>query len=75
MFGVSAMVARPDHAKVPEGMSAREYIAERNSEEFSKNHDRELAGFATMSELISQRASRGICSICGVSAPNASAIS
>jgi len=50
MFGVSAMVARPDHARVPDGMSAREYIARRNSEEFSKNHDRELAGFATMSE-------------------------
>jgi phenylpropionate dioxygenase-like ring-hydroxylating dioxygenase large terminal subunit len=50
MFGVSAMVARPDHAKVPEGMTAREYIAERNSEEFSKNHDQELADFATMSE-------------------------
>ncbi|MGB1142021.1 MAG: aromatic ring-hydroxylating oxygenase subunit alpha, partial [Halioglobus sp.] len=43
MFGVSAMVARPDHAELPEGMSAREYIAQRNSEEFSKNHDRELA--------------------------------
>ncbi len=50
MFGVSAMVARPDNAVVPEGMTAREYIAARNSEEFSKNHDRELASFATMSE-------------------------
>ena len=50
MLGVSAMVARPNHAVVPEGLSAREYIAQLNSEEFSKNHDRELASFATCSE-------------------------
>ncbi|MGI9284518.1 MAG: aromatic ring-hydroxylating oxygenase subunit alpha [Pseudomonadales bacterium] len=50
MFGVSAMVARPTEAKVPEGMTAREYIGQRNSAEFSKNHDRELASFATNSE-------------------------
>jgi phenylpropionate dioxygenase-like ring-hydroxylating dioxygenase large terminal subunit len=50
MFGVSAMVARPTEAEVPEGMTAREFIAMRNSQEFSKNHDRELASFATNSE-------------------------
>ena len=50
IFGVSAMVARPTDAEVPEGMTAREYIGQRNSEEFSKNHDRELASFATNSE-------------------------
>ena len=50
MFGVSAMVARPTEAEVPDGMSAREFIGMRNSEEFSKNHDRELASFATNSE-------------------------
>ena len=50
MLGVSAMVARPNEAVVPEGLSAREYIGQLNSEEFSKNHDRELASFATNSE-------------------------
>ncbi|MEH6609567.1 MAG: aromatic ring-hydroxylating dioxygenase subunit alpha [Halioglobus sp.] len=50
MLGVSAMVARPNHAVVPEGLSAREYIGQLNSEEFSKNHDRELASFATNAE-------------------------
>jgi phenylpropionate dioxygenase-like ring-hydroxylating dioxygenase large terminal subunit len=50
MFGVSAMVARPDDAVVPEGMTAREFIGQKNSDEFSKNHDRELASFATNSE-------------------------
>lgn len=50
MLGVSAMVARPTEAEVPEGMTAREYIAELNSKEFSKNHDQELASFATMAE-------------------------
>ena len=50
MLGVSAMVARPSHAEIPQGMTAREYIAQLNSEEFSKNHDRELASFATMAE-------------------------
>ena len=50
MFGVSAMVARPTEAEVPDGMSAREFIGMRNSEEFSKNHDRELSSFATNSE-------------------------
>jgi phenylpropionate dioxygenase-like ring-hydroxylating dioxygenase large terminal subunit len=50
MLGVSAMVARPDGMEVPEGMSAREFIGMKNSAEFSKNHDRELASFATNSE-------------------------
>ena len=50
MFGVSAMVARPTEAKVPAGMSAREFIARRNSDEFSKNHDRPLHDFATNAE-------------------------
>jgi phenylpropionate dioxygenase-like ring-hydroxylating dioxygenase large terminal subunit len=50
MFGVSAMVARPTDAEVPKGMTAREFIGQRNSQEFSKNHDRELASFATNSE-------------------------
>ena len=50
MFGVSAMVARPTEASVPEGMSAREFIGQRNSDEFSKNHDRPLDSFATNSE-------------------------
>ena len=50
MFGVSAMVARPTEAEVPQGMTAREYIGQRNSEAFSQNHDRELASFATNSE-------------------------
>jgi len=50
MFGVSAMVARPTEANVPEGMSAREFIGQRNSDEFSKNHDRPLDSFATNSE-------------------------
>ncbi|MGL4563779.1 MAG: RHO alpha subunit C-terminal catalytic domain-containing protein, partial [Halioglobus sp.] len=50
MLGVSAMVARPNHAKVPQGMTAREYIGQLNSETFSENHDRELASFATNSE-------------------------
>ena len=38
MFGVSAMVARPTEAEVPEGMTAREFIGMRNSEAFSENH-------------------------------------
>jgi phenylpropionate dioxygenase-like ring-hydroxylating dioxygenase large terminal subunit len=50
MLGVSAMVARPNHAKVPDDLTAREYIGQLNSETFSENHDRELAGFATNSE-------------------------
>jgi phenylpropionate dioxygenase-like ring-hydroxylating dioxygenase large terminal subunit len=50
MFGVSAMVARPTDAEVPEGWSAREFIGHRNSEEFSGNHDQDLASFATNSE-------------------------
>ena len=50
MFGVSAMVARPTEAQVPEGMTAREYIGQRNAEEFSANHDEDLASFATNSE-------------------------
>ncbi|MFK8050109.1 MAG: SRPBCC family protein [Halioglobus sp.] len=50
MLGVSAMVARPTEAEVPEGMSAREFIGKQNSETFSKNHDRELDSFATNSE-------------------------
>ena len=50
MLGVSAMVARPSHAEIPKDLTAREYIAQLNSKEFSKNHDRELASFATMAE-------------------------
>ncbi|MEZ5569899.1 MAG: aromatic ring-hydroxylating dioxygenase subunit alpha [Halioglobus sp.] len=50
MLGVSAMVARPTDMEIPDGMSAREFIGQLNSEEFSKNHDRELASFATLSE-------------------------
>ncbi len=50
MFGVSAMVARPTDAEVPEGMTAREYIGQRNAEAFRGNHDRDLAEFATNSE-------------------------
>ena len=50
MLGVSAMVATPNHASVPDGMSAREYIGRLNSEAFSENHDRELASFATNAE-------------------------
>ena len=50
MFGVSAMVARPADAVVPEGMSAREFIGLKNAEAFSKNHGRDLASFATNSE-------------------------
>ena len=50
MFGVSAMVARPTEAQVPAGMSAREFIAQRNSDEFSKNHDQPLHSFATNAE-------------------------
>jgi phenylpropionate dioxygenase-like ring-hydroxylating dioxygenase large terminal subunit len=50
MLGVSAMVARPNHAKVPDGMTAREYIGQLNSEAFSENHDRELSSFATNAE-------------------------
>ena len=50
MFGVSAMVARPTEAKVPAGMTAREYIGQRNAEAFSANHGRDLAGFATNAE-------------------------
>ncbi|GMG88380.1 aromatic ring-hydroxylating oxygenase subunit alpha [Biformimicrobium ophioploci] len=50
MLGVSAMVAGQNGARVPEGMTAREYIAHLNSQEFSGNHDRELASFATNSE-------------------------
>ena len=52
MFGVSAMVARPTEDQVPPGTSAREFIGQRNSDEFSKNHDRELSSFATNSERI-----------------------
>ena len=50
MFGVSAMVARPTEALVPEGMTAREYIGQRNAEEFRSNHDEDLASFATNAE-------------------------
>jgi phenylpropionate dioxygenase-like ring-hydroxylating dioxygenase large terminal subunit len=50
MLGVSAMVARPNHAEVPEGMTAREYIGQLNSETFSENHDQDLASFATNAE-------------------------
>ncbi|MCP5130809.1 MAG: aromatic ring-hydroxylating dioxygenase subunit alpha [Pseudomonadales bacterium] len=50
MFGVSAMVARPDDAVVPEGMTARQFIGQKNAEAFNKNHDRDLASFATNSE-------------------------
>lgn len=50
MLGVSAMVARPTEAEVPEGMTAREFIGQQNSATFSKNHDRELGSFATNAE-------------------------
>jgi phenylpropionate dioxygenase-like ring-hydroxylating dioxygenase large terminal subunit len=50
MLGVSAMVARPTQAEVPEGMSAREFIGQQNSDAFSKNHDQPLDSFATNSE-------------------------
>jgi len=50
MLGVSAMVARPNSALVPEDLSAREYIAQLNAQEFSPNHDRPLEEFATNSE-------------------------
>ncbi len=50
MLGVSAMVARPNNALVPEGKTAREYIAQLNSDEFSGNHDQQLDSFATNSE-------------------------
>jgi phenylpropionate dioxygenase-like ring-hydroxylating dioxygenase large terminal subunit len=50
MLGVSAMVARPTGAKVPDGQTAREFIAQLNAEEFSKNHDRPLDQFATNGE-------------------------
>ena len=50
MLGVSPMVARPTKAEVPEGKTAREFIGQLNSDEFSKNHDRELDSFATNSE-------------------------
>lgn len=50
MFGVSAMVARPTDAEVPEGMTAREYIGQRNAEAFKDNHDQDLASFATNAE-------------------------
>jgi phenylpropionate dioxygenase-like ring-hydroxylating dioxygenase large terminal subunit len=50
MLGVSAMVAGANESQVPADMSAREYIAQLNSESFSANHDRELASFATNSE-------------------------
>lgn len=50
MLGVSAMVARPNHADVPEGLSAREYIGQLNAQEFAKNHDRPLEEFATNAE-------------------------
>ncbi|MEZ5503400.1 MAG: aromatic ring-hydroxylating dioxygenase subunit alpha [Halioglobus sp.] len=50
MLGVSAMVARPNHAVVPKGLSAREYIGQLNAEEFSKNHDQPLDTFATNAE-------------------------
>ena len=39
MLGVSAMVARPTEAEVPEGMTAREFIGQQNSDAFSKNHE------------------------------------
>ena len=50
MLGVSAMVARPTDMEVPDGMTAREFIGQLNSDEFSANHGRELASFATNSE-------------------------
>lgn len=50
LLGVSAMVSRPNHAVVPEGMTAREYIGQLNSGEFSQNHDQDLASFATNAE-------------------------
>lgn len=50
MLGVSAMVARPSDAELPDGMSAREFIGQRNAAAFSQNHDQELASFATESE-------------------------
>jgi len=50
MLGVSAMVARPNHAVVPQGLTAREYIGQMNSDEFSKNHARQLDSFATNAE-------------------------
>lgn len=50
MLGVSAMVARPDGTEVPEGVTARDFIGMKNSAEFSRNHDRELASFATNAE-------------------------
>jgi phenylpropionate dioxygenase-like ring-hydroxylating dioxygenase large terminal subunit len=50
MLGVSAMVAEQNQDVLPQGMSARDYIGKMNSEQFSPNHDRELASFATNAE-------------------------
>lgn len=50
MLGVSAMVARPTEAEVPDGMTAREFIGKQNAEAFKDNHDQPLESFATNAE-------------------------
>jgi phenylpropionate dioxygenase-like ring-hydroxylating dioxygenase large terminal subunit len=52
IFGTSALVADGDGTAVPEGVSAREYVASKNREEFAACYDDSLDDTATNAEMM-----------------------
>jgi phenylpropionate dioxygenase-like ring-hydroxylating dioxygenase large terminal subunit len=52
IFGTSALVAGSDDVTIPEGMTAREFVAQKNREEFGPLHDRPLDTVATNAEMM-----------------------
>jgi hypothetical protein len=52
IFGTSALVAGGDRTQVPEGMSARRYVAQKNREEFGPCYDDPLDGRTTDAEMM-----------------------
>lgn len=52
VLGFSALVASGDNPQVPEGQSARDYIASMNYADFSEQFQRDFSEFATHSEVM-----------------------
>ena len=52
IFGTSALVAGREDIGVPEGMSAREYVGQKNREEFAAAYDESLDDVATDAEMM-----------------------
>jgi phenylpropionate dioxygenase-like ring-hydroxylating dioxygenase large terminal subunit len=52
IFGTSALVADTERARVPEGVSARAYVAQKNREEFGPLYNEPLEGRTTNAEMM-----------------------